>query len=106
MLGQQSWTLDSVEDVATKLVSVQPVVRSMIDQVEHTVGFCSRYRTAALKPNAVFSAAPEKLLTQLYEQTVAQPPGYSACTPRQIIDINMSILWRIHCKIRKSSGDI
>ena len=37
MLRQQNWKLESVEDVATKLASAQPVVRSMFDQVERLV---------------------------------------------------------------------
>jgi len=37
MMRQQNWQMESVEDIATKLTSAQPVVRCMFDQVEKLV---------------------------------------------------------------------
>lgn len=37
MMRQQNWQLESVEDIATKLASAHPVVRSLFDQDEQLV---------------------------------------------------------------------
>jgi len=37
MMRQQNWQMESVEDIATRLTSAEPVVRSMFDQVEQLV---------------------------------------------------------------------
>ena len=56
MLRQQNWKLEFVEDVATKLASAQPVVRSMFDQVEQLVRLLLTIPCSSVEAERSFSS--------------------------------------------------
>ena len=73
MLRQQNWKLESVEDVATKLASAQPVVRSTFDQVEQLVKLLLTIPCSSAEAERSFSSLRRLktyLLAKLNESTL------------------------------------